>query len=581
MFRPFSIRTFIRTNYLLYLLAAVLIVLIYANTLYNEFAVVDDLQGIVQNDSLQDLGANLKTLRLQPMLYALMIHFFGMTPLPFHILSLISHIMTTFLLSVILYSLFHNRSVAWLGTLLFAVHPVNTESVNWISAQFYIVHALFAYGAIIAYIKYRMTRKMVFLFSSAGIILIELILIRHPWVLIAPMIITMFELFYRETGLRWKPFLIFWGILIPATYILLFMDLSGVSGRLSYREPGGGQTLVNDQALIPILESYPYTLTNMSRLYLMPKTLTIYYDGTQSDSLAYLTMFAVALLYLTGLVYFFKKNRLIWTFLVILPAAIAPCFSPVKVTWYITERYLYLGSGFFVGLLFYSLNKLEQKTSIKYLTLICGILIIAVASWRTYLRNEDWKSPATLAKATIQTSPLSVRPYNDLAGYYVMQGRIDEAKKLYQKAMTIYPSTTSLHNLGYIYMTTGLDPSIHTTSIPFAELLSRADTALQQKDLRAALFYNNEALSSASPSARLYNSIGFILTETSRFDQAHTYLEKAVDLEPANAQTFFYLGYLAYKEGNIEDAKNYLQKTLELDPTNKQAQTNLEYLNNQ
>ncbi len=70
------------------------------------------------------------------LLFATQRSLFGLHPLPYHLLSLGAHAAATFLLyRLFLRLLPDNRDQSRIGALVFALHPLHTESVSWISGQ--------------------------------------------------------------------------------------------------------------------------------------------------------------------------------------------------------------------------------------------------------------------------------------------------------------------------------------------------------------------------------------------------------------------------------------------------------------
>jgi hypothetical protein len=69
------------------------------------------------------------------LLFAIQHALFGLHPLPYHLLSLAAHAAATLLLYRLFLRLLENRDLSRIGALVFALHPLHTESVSWISGQ--------------------------------------------------------------------------------------------------------------------------------------------------------------------------------------------------------------------------------------------------------------------------------------------------------------------------------------------------------------------------------------------------------------------------------------------------------------
>ncbi|MBP7967002.1 tetratricopeptide repeat protein [Candidatus Woesebacteria bacterium] len=570
--------TVLRKNaYFLFFLFCISIA-VYLNSLHNEFAIVDDLHGYIDNTQIRSIPASLKTFHIQNIAYALNYHFFGINPLPLRILTIVDHAIAAVFIFLIIYYTF-GKKIAMIASLLFAVHPVNTESVNWISAQFYILMANFQFAAILSHLVYRKTNNKRFIYLTAGIIILYLLLFQHPWVLTAPLVIIAIDFFILRHTFDLQFHKKFWLILAPVLILYFIIRFPQTyHDRMSDQNEKSGKVLLNEQAIIPIIESYPYSVYNMFRLYTFPKDLTIYYDGKEVTTHDRLLMYTVFILYGAGVIYAYRTNRKLCGLLVLLSICIAPVFSPIKVTWYITERYLYFGCGFFTTLLGILFVFLEKKITIKYSSYVLTGIFLILFSIRTYTRTTEWKNPETLAFATIQSAPKSVRAYNDVAGYYVLHDRTQEAKIYYEKALAIYPSIVAMNNLGYIYMMDDLDPSVRTMNQPYEDTLILGNQAIQQKEFRLALYYLNEIYTESAKDINLLHAIATSMMELGSYANAKKYLDISLKINPQNADTYFLYGYLSFKTNDTKQAINYLEKVLKMQPGHVAAQSNLDFL---
>ena len=96
--------------------------------------------------------------------YILVHAIFGYSPMAFHIASILWHVANTGLLFLFLKRLLamipdsplvsQSANIAWICTLLWAVHPVNVEPVAWISASKILVYAFYYLAALLLYLYY-------------------------------------------------------------------------------------------------------------------------------------------------------------------------------------------------------------------------------------------------------------------------------------------------------------------------------------------------------------------------------------------------------------------------------------------
>lgn len=101
---------------------------------------------------------------INQLMYTLLYQLFGVTPIPFHLASLLLHIVNVLLIFGLIRSIIAFRmpeqkplaeQVAFCTTLLFAIHPLQVEAVAWISASKILACSLFYLLAMRSYYKWK------------------------------------------------------------------------------------------------------------------------------------------------------------------------------------------------------------------------------------------------------------------------------------------------------------------------------------------------------------------------------------------------------------------------------------------
>ncbi len=525
---------FIKANYPFLLLLIALCVLVYFNSLDGEFISGDDTHGYVNNTAVRDLSASFKSLQLQTIIYAVMYALFQVNPVPLHVLSLLLHILITCLVFFSTSMLFGKR-VGRIASLLFAVHPANTEAIVWISGLPYMFNAFFFYLILLFYLNYRKSNKLIFLGIAIFVGLVTVAVYRSAWGLAIPMLVLVIDSFLIETRFRLKTAI---RPLIAATPFLIYAAIflgDMFSTRVhSLRSDYG----LDPETTTPWLNRIPYTFFMQLKLFIFPKGLTLYHEGELITSALYNFMVIATVVFVGAIIYFWTRksspkeesatpsfvdtkgledknpldclsniNRKVAGLLLLLPVSIAPAFSPIQVSWFIADRYLYLGSAFFcvlVALLFY---KLEKLINIKHLATILAVLLIIAYSARTISRNNDWSSSKSLALADISVSVNSHRVYNNLGDAYAREGNLEEALKAFERATQLKPDyPDAKHNLGNIYLQMG------------------------------------------------------------RTEEAEEQFKLVVSLKPQMYQAQFNLAYITYQKGDYAASREYLQQVMKLNP---------------
>jgi len=329
----------------------------------------------------------------------------------------------------------------------------------------------------------------------------------------------------------------------------------------------------------------------MLRLYIFPKDLKIYYDGnviTNSDLIIMAVIsltFGLVILY----VWLVRKNFKLTGLLLLLPVLLAPSFSPIKVTWNMAERYLYLGTIFYAVLMAIIILELARRFKWKYLWLVLSSLLIIGLATRTVLRNHDYLDNKQFARITIQAAPNSVRPYNDLGTLYYMDGEVDIALDYYRQALAINKlSATAINNVGLIFIRNGIpdyiwEQNYFTQMDPddYQSWMARGVGAVQNEKVTNAAFYIVGAIHRNRQGTDALNLMGDIYYAHEKWEDAKNLYLQSIDVNSNQAKIYFKLSVIeGLKLGNYDKAKEYTRLILELDPTNAEAKKNLEVLEN-
>ncbi|MEI8229788.1 MAG: tetratricopeptide repeat protein [Candidatus Peregrinibacteria bacterium] len=138
----------------------------FGRSLFQGFAPIDDAFLIAGNLAIRGITFDhLKTIftTYDPELYipltflTFQINYVinGLHPFGFHLVNIVLHGMNAFLVFIILRKITREQALSAFAALLFAVHPLQTEAVVWITARKDLLSAFFSFLSIIAYLRYR------------------------------------------------------------------------------------------------------------------------------------------------------------------------------------------------------------------------------------------------------------------------------------------------------------------------------------------------------------------------------------------------------------------------------------------
>jgi hypothetical protein len=374
-------------------------------------------------------------------MYSVVYALFKLNPIPLHLISVFLHFLTVAMFYLFISNFFSKR-VAMFSSILFATHPLASETVNWISASNYMVVSIFTLLSAITYIIYRNSKKNKYLYYSAGIFALIILVTQSPQtpVTIFPIIVIL-DQFFIEKKINWntlkKIALYLIPIVIFFAYIFTVKQFSTLERVTSLR---GGT---------PYVTVLPYSVFMTIRLMLFPDKLTLYHDAEQISKFLLMDMYLISVLLIITILVAWKKNRKVAGLILMGLASFSFMLSPIQLSWLFAERYVYFSISMFAVLLSLLLLRIERKTDKKNLALIAITLLACAYSVRTFVRNRDWKTRKSLWESTARVVPFSARAYNNLGDVYAKEGNMQAAIQAFEKAVELNPNyADALHNLG-------------------------------------------------------------------------------------------------------------------------------------
>ncbi|MFQ5801362.1 MAG: tetratricopeptide repeat protein [Candidatus Methylomirabilales bacterium] len=466
-----------RASPLFVLLLGLLAGTLYLNGLGNGF-LIDDLdivttvtqEGRATPLSIFTSGEQIRTLPLpyyRPLTnlsYLLDRRLWGEKALGFHLTNLLLHLLTTLLVFRVGLKIAGLPLAAWGGALLFAAHPIHTESVSMVQGRTDLLATLFYVGAFLLFHRYRMQGEGPRALRLYGLSLASffLALLSKEMAITLPLVIALHGFTHPPRPARnlwpllWTlPYL---GVL--ALYLGLRLSLLGIQqplpdwALLAFPSPS---TLVLRLLQVPIL------LVTYLRLLLWPYPLRFYRIVSTPEGPtdpAFLLPFLLVLLLLGGTALFWRRwGReafwIGWIFLTLLPV-----LGLIPIPAYVmAERYLYLPSVGYTMLWALLLERLLRGPHPGRPLIITGagltLLLIAFA-FLTVKRNTEWGDQLRIYQAMAQEAPDNSAIQNNLGVEYLRRERLEEAILRFQRAMALNPQNVSAYyNLGLAYARRG------------------------------------------------------------------------------------------------------------------------------
>ena len=417
------------------LMLVALVLICYANSLGNEF-VFDDLQ-VVLVDGRPDHLVRMLTSSYRPLRnlsYAMDFVIWGARPLGFHVTNIAIHAANTILVFWLVRRLTGNRLIAsFLAASLFAVHPIQTDAVTYISGRRDVLFALFYIGAFHAYLSYAMKRSLKYF--GLFLVLWVLSLMSKEMAVSLPVVVFAWNFcdgwveqngswFRSSTEAARKAFTadkwLYIGLGAAAGAYAWYQTYSvGASLRAGFaglRYWGGG---AYETAL---------TMTRVHAWYLkqlvFPTPIAQYYGAfdVSTSLLDWRVLMSSALIALVLAAAFasLKKDRLIAFAIFSYFAILLPVSQIVPHHELVADHYLYLpmmSFGLLAGIVTERIGGRSRFT--RQLAYAAAGAWIIVCCLMTVTRNGDWKDEFTMWKANYEAVPDSPRAAYNLGNQYL------------------------------------------------------------------------------------------------------------------------------------------------------------------
>ena len=459
-------------------------VAVYANSLPNGFH-YDDGSMIVTNPAVHGLyrlpshfvsvtaGNQEEQPSYRPLVMATYVlnYAWGQTdPTGYHVVTIGLHLAAAFLVILLVWNLTGRRLAALFGGLLFALHPIQTEAVNYITARSSVLYTAAALAAVVLFIRYRQSRRPGML--AAASLAYAAALLSKEAAVVVPVLLVGYDVIVRRCGrqdvVRWlRPHAVF--ALLTLAFLGLRRTLLGAATLpAAHGDPLVAmmtfaaivkKTLVGQLAPVNLSVSHafgPIRVVNADALLACGLLAALLVASAALRRRAPLAAFAawwfpVGLLPLAALPFItplalYQENRGYLS-----AVALAMIAGPIMAWWWGEAEERAAGEGV-------PAERSEPVVVSGALWLRRGLLVgvFAVMAVAVIQRNPVWRDDLTLWTDVLNKAPGNQAAYINVGGAHQARGDLDAAAEVYQRALERFPNNGMLHNnLGVIYRSRG------------------------------------------------------------------------------------------------------------------------------
>ena len=529
---------------------------------------------------------------------------FGLNPGAFHLTNAMFHVANSMLLFFVLVKATKEKWKSALVAILFALHPLNVESVAWIAERKNVLSTFFWLLTMYFYVIYAQKSSIARYLST--LIAFGVGLLAKPMLITIPFVLLMMDYWpldrlkiltgnsetqFKKGGMGHS-----FGILLVEK--LPFLALSGLSLWLStaslrhYDQVVSGDVIPMGLRIENAIVSYWHYVFKM----ICPEDLAVFYPYPDAISL-WMTGAALGFICAASAISILKIKSLPalffgWFWFL---GTLVPVSGIVQAGLWpaMADRWFYVpGIGLFIAVTWGG-NALFDRLMARYaeykrvfLASALFVVFVCVAGLmsKTWLQLKHWQNSLTLFQHTASVTRDNPVAYNNLGVAFADENRVRDAIKAYRKALLIDPDyDEAYNNLGLIFTQQGkLDKSLKTMSkaLRLNPLNPKTHNNIgfvlaKEGNFSKAIFHFKKALEIKPNYADAHYNMGLTFMKQGKTHMAVSHYRKALDLNPYDSDVYNNLGVALIRQGKVDEGINCLKRSLQIDPGNRQTQRNI------
>lgn len=609
-----------KRNAIVCLLLALATLALYNPVTHHPFVNYDDDRYVTENPHIQQ-GLTTHTIvwaltsteqanwhPLTWMSHALDYSLFHLNPAGHHFSSILLHAVNVVLLYLLLVWATGRLGPSLFVAALFALHPLNVESVAWVAERKNVLCTFFFFLTLGAYSWYVQKPNWkrylaVFVLFAAG-------LASKPMVITLPFVLLLLDYWPLN---RVDPSSV-WGHLSPAvrgaeprspnsrTTFLWFwlaveklplLALSAASSVITVvaQRAGGSIRTTAEFSLSARLANAVYAYTSYLWKMLWPARLAPLYPHP-GDSLAMWRVWLAgfALLVITACVWRFRTRRYLLVGWLWFMGMLVPVIGLVQVgEAAMADRYAYIPLIGIFGMIAFGVADSAQHESFRPWLALPAAAVLAALAFATLHQIGCWKSNYDLWSHTLAVTTNNFVAEDNLGGALILEDKEEEARPHFEAAARINPRDPMSHsNLGTYFQNHGqmrqaiqqYQAAVDLTSdrglltLTYANL-GAAQLALGEEDQAANSF--EQSLRYNPNQFNAWMGLGLLAQRQGKMEEAITALSRSVTAQPT-AQGYYELGNALALAGRATQALAAYQQALKVEPEFVQAQQALDAL---
>lgn len=466
----------------------------------------------------------------------------SLDPVAFHVVSVGLHVLNAWLCFLLVRRLTGRTRVAWICTLVFALHPLQLESVGWISELRGVTSATFALVALYTFVLSRRGTDQV---RSRGLLALSALMVGcamlcKPSAAALPVVVLAIDrVVFRTSWRRTSAAAAIWlAVVLPLIWITRSTQaIPAAAHSLSWQRP----FIAGDALAFYLFKS------------VVPINLCVDYGRTptwlMSRGWGYLTWIVPAAL-LFGAYLGRRQRPMTWLGGLLFVAFLLPTSGLVPFAYQaystVADRYAYLAL-IGVGLVIADAVEVAKHRTVAFR--VAGIVVVAFAAL-SFTQSRHWLTSPGFLRHTIEVNPAAGFAYNNLGDTELANGDLAAALADYKSSIARDPARVKAYiNLAEVY--TALNQP------------AKAEEAV------------THAITMPEMTADDLTNLGIVLMKMNQTDRALEALSRAVQIDPHSPTYLFNQANALSAAGQFDKAEAVFRQCIQVAPSLAGAHTGL------
>ena len=464
----------------------------------------------------------------------------GLNPMPYHLVNIALHALNGVLLFLVLRRL--RIRAAWLAAMLWVLHPVNVESVAWITELKNTQSGGFFFLSLLCFLRFEADKKP--RWYALALVCGLAALLSKPSTVVLPIALLLCA--WWERG-RWEGA----DIIRTAPFFGLAAGMSVLTVIEQGHHVSGIGTADWNLGIAERLVIAAKAVWFYAAKLLWPVRLSFIYPRWEVSTRSVLSwMPFVGLVAVGALVWAWRRQP--WAraclfgtgFFV---AALLPVLGFFDVYFFrfsfVADHFQYLASAGLLALIASAGTGICERNGrlggqIAAVVVPATLMALGILTWR---QGRVYRDSETLWQDTIAKNPSCWMAHSNLGILLREDGKLPEAIRHYEQALQVKPDYAEAHcNLGNAFSQTGR----------FQDAIAHYQRALQIRP----------------DYVEAHNNLAFALLRTGKVEDAIAHLEQVVRLSPNSAEGQYNLANALSQVGRVQDAMGHYEQAVRLKP---------------